>query len=240
MSGHDDATGSPPSRTATPAPRRGGRRAGEASGGRPRDPAIDRAVPHAALALLDEVGYSHLTLEAVARRAGTTKPTIYRRWGTLQELLLDALADRLGELEAPDTACTICDLGDAIKLYAAAFQRMPPDALASLLADCGDDPQRREAFMTALFDPPRRAVGQALDRAIARGDLREDVDRDLLLDLLASLVHYRALFGHASTSDAEVERAVHALLRGVAVDYRRLVEISRSKPGDPHLHHRHG
>lgn len=116
---------------------------------------------------------------------------------------------------------------------------MPPDALASLLADYGDDPQRRETFMAALFDPPRIAVGQALDAAIARGDLRDDVDRDLLLDLLASLVHYRALFGHAVTSDDEVEQAVHTLLRGVAVDYPKLVEISRKKDGDPQIHHRH-
>lgn len=211
----------------------------EGGGGRPRDPAIDAAIRDAALVLLDEVGSAGLTVEAVARRAGTTKPTIYRRWPTLSALLLDALTVRLGALEAPDTGCTICDLSDAIKLYVGAFQRMPPDALASLLADCNGDPERREAFMTALFDPPRRAVGQVLDGAISRGDLRDDVDRDLLLDLLASLVHYRALFGHASTSDAEVERAVHALLRGVAVDYGELVAISRRKPGDPDLHHLH-
>jgi AcrR family transcriptional regulator len=210
-----------------------------APGGRPRDTAIDQAVLDAALALLDEAGYTRLTLEAVARRAGTTKPAIYRRWGTLPSLVLDALTARLGRLKAPSTDCTICDLSDAIKLYVAAFQRMPPDALASLLADCGDDPRRREVFMTALFEPPRAAVGQVLDGALARGDLRDDVDRDLLLDLLASLVHYRALFGHAVTSDDEVERAVHTLLRGVAVDYPRLVEISRKKDGDPKIHHRH-
>lgn len=208
-------------------------------GGRPRNHAIDQAVLDASLTLLDEVGYSRLTLEAVARRANTTKPTIYRRWGTLPELLLDALTARLGELDVPDTDCTICDLSDAIKVHVAAFQRMPPHALASLLADCNDDPQRRAAFMAALFDPPRRAVGQALDYAIARGDLRDDVDRDLLLDLLASLVHYRAIFGHASTNDAEVENAVHALLRGVAADYQHLVAVSRLKAGASHLHYRH-
>ncbi|MFE7616440.1 TetR/AcrR family transcriptional regulator [Streptomyces sp. NPDC057496] len=212
---------------------------GRAPGGRPRDTAIDQAILDAVLELLDEVGYTRLTIEAVARRAGTTKPAIYRRWGTLPNLALDALTARLGRLKAPSTDCTICDLSDAIKLYVAAFQRMPPEALASLLADCGEDPQRREAFMAALFDPPRAAVGQVLDGALARGDLRDDTDRGLLLDLLASLVHYRVLFGHAVTSDDEVEQAVHTLLRGVAVDYPKLVEISRKKDGDPQIHHRH-
>lgn len=212
---------------------------GRSPGGRPRDHTLDQAILDASLTLLDEVGYSGLTLEAVARRANTSKPTIYRRWATLPELLLDALTARLGELDVPDTDCTICDLSDAIKVHVAAFQRMPPHALASLLADCNDEPQRRAAFMAGLFDPPRRAVGQALDHAIARGDLRDDVDRDLLLDLLASLVHYRAIFGHASTNDAEVENAVHALLRGVAADYQHLVAVSRLKAGASHLHYRH-
>ncbi|MFJ1617261.1 TetR/AcrR family transcriptional regulator [Streptomyces sp. NPDC088251] len=212
---------------------------GRAPGGRPRDAAIDQAVLDAVLNLLDEVGYTRLTVEAVARRAGTTKPAVYRRWSTLPSLVLDALTARLGRLRPPASDCTICDLSDAIKLYVAAFQRMPPDALASLLADCGADPQCRETFMASLFDPPRIAVGQVLDAAIARGDLRDDVNRDLLLDLLASLVHYRALFGHAVTSDDEVEQAVHTLLHGVAVDYPKLVEISRKKDGDPQIHHRH-
>lgn len=93
--------------------------------------------------------------------------------------------------------------------------------------------------MTTLFQPPRDAVVQVLDAAIARGDLRADTYRELLLDLLASLVHYRALFGHASTSDNNVEEAVHALLRGVAANYEHLVAISQAKTGDPRIHHRH-
>jgi Tetracyclin repressor-like, C-terminal domain len=93
--------------------------------------------------------------------------------------------------------------------------------------------------MTTLFDPPRTAVKETLDRAHARGDLRDDVDRDLILDLLGSLIHYRALFGHARTSDIEIERAVEALLQGIAADYPRLLEQSRRSGGDPKLHQLH-
>jgi hypothetical protein len=57
--------------------------------------------------------------------------------------------------------------------------------------------------------------------------------------VIGSLVHYRALFGHAPTSDAEIERAVEALLQGIATDYPRLLEHSRRVGGDPHLHHLH-
>lgn len=207
--------------------------------GRPRDPRIDAAVLDATLAVLDESGYGRLTLEEVARHAGTTKPAIYRRWPSRQQLVLAALGLRLGDARAPDTGCTLCDLDECLKVFVAAFRRMPPDVIGPLFADCVDDRELRAAFMTTLFDPPRAAVKETLDRAHARGDLRDDVDRDLILDLIGSLVHYRALFGHAPTSNAEIERAVEALLQGIATDYPRLLEHSRRMRGDPKLHRLH-
>lgn len=207
--------------------------------GRPRDRQIDAAVVDATLVVLDEVGYGRLTLEEVARRAGTTKPAIYRRWSGRQRLVLAALSRRLGEARAPDTGCTLCDLDECLKVFVAAFRRMPPGVIGSLFADCAGDRELRAAFMTALFDPPRAAVRQTLERAHARGDLREDVDLGLILDLIASFIHYRALFGHASTSNVEIERAVEALLQGIATDYPRLLDHSRRMSGDPKLHHLH-
>ena len=207
--------------------------------GRPRDAQIDAAVLGATLAALDRSGYARLTLEEVARQAGTTKPAIYRRWPNRQRLVLAALDQRFGGAQAPDTSCTLCDLDECLKLFVAAFRRMPPDVVGPLFADCAGDPDLRAAFMTTLFDPPRAAVKATLDRAHARGDLRDDVDRDLILDLIGSLVHYRTLFGHAPTTDIEIERAVEALLQGIAVDYPRLLEHSRRMSGDHTLHHLH-
>jgi len=213
--------------------------AGEPRVGRPRDRHIDVAVLDAALAVLDDAGYNRLTLEQVARRAGTTKPAIYRRWPNRQRLVLAALGQRLGEARAPDTGCTLCDLDECLKVFVAAFRRMPPDVLGPLFADCAGDRELRAAFMGTLFDPPRATVRTTLQRASARGDLREDADVDLILDLIGAWVHYRALFGHAPTSNREIERAVEALLRGIATDYPKLLEHSRRVDGDPKLHHLH-
>jgi AcrR family transcriptional regulator len=207
--------------------------------GRPRDRQIDTAVLEATLAVLDESGYGGLTLEEVARHAGTSKPAIYRRWPSRQRLVLAALGQRLGPARAPDTGCTLCDLDECLKVFVAAFRRMPPGVLGPLFADCAGDRELRTAFMTTLFDPPRAAVRETLERAHARGDLRDEVDLDLILDLIGSLVHYRALFGHAPTSNIEIEGAVEALLRGIATDYPRLLEHSRRVSGDPKLHPLH-
>jgi AcrR family transcriptional regulator len=207
--------------------------------GRPRDPQIDSAVLDATIAVLDEAGYGGLTIEEVARHAGTTKPAIYRRWPNRQRLVLAALGGRLGDARAPDTGCTLCDLDECLKVFVAAFRRMPPGVLGPLFADCAADRELRTAFMTTLFEPPRAAVRETLERAHARGDLRDDVDLDLILDLTGSLVHYRALFGHATTSNVEIEHAVEALLQGIATDYPALLEHSRRVSGDPELHHLH-
>jgi AcrR family transcriptional regulator len=211
----------------------------EARPGRPRDPHIDAAVLSATIAVLTTSGYGGFTLEEVARQAGTTKPAIYRRWPDRQRLVLDALGRRLGQRRAPDTGCTLCDLDECLKLFVAAFRRMPPGVLGPLFADCAGDRDLRAAFMTTLFDPPRTAVRETLERAHARGDLRDEVELDLIVDLVGSLVHYRALFGHAPTSDVEIERAVTALLQGIATDYPRLLEHSRRTGGASKLHHLH-
>jgi AcrR family transcriptional regulator len=208
-------------------------------GGRPRNPQIDGAAMEATLAVLDDAGYRGFTLEEVARRAGTTKPALYRRWPNRQGLVLTALEQRLGSLRAPDTGCTLCDLDECLKLFVGAFKRMPPDVLGPLFADCVNDAGLKAAFMASLFDPPRAAVSETLERAAARGDLREGTDLDLVLDLLGSFVHYRALFGHARTTDAEIERTVEALLQGIATDWPALLEHSRRTGAGSGLHHLH-
>jgi AcrR family transcriptional regulator len=209
------------------------------SAGRPRDPQIDAAVLKATIAVLGQSGYGGFTLEDVARRAGTTKPAIYRRWGNRQRLMLDALGRRLGAVRPPDTGCTLCDLDECLKLFVGAFRRLPPDVIGPLWADCAADPELRAAFLSAVFDPPRAAVRETLDRALTSGDLRKEVELDLIVDMVSSLIHYRALFGHASTSDLEIERAVEALLQGIATDYPRLLDHSRRTGGHSELHHLH-
>jgi AcrR family transcriptional regulator len=193
----------------------------------------------ATLAVLDESGYARLTIDEVARRAGTTKPAVYRRWPRRQQLVLAALGLRLGDARAPDTGCTLCDVDECLRVFVEAFRRISPEVLGPLLADCASDPELQRAFMTTLFDPPRAAVRRTLDRAYEKGDLREHTDRELVVDLFGSLIYYRALFRHASTSDREIARAVEAMMQGIATDYPRLLAHSRAMSAG-RQHHQHG
>src|SRR3712207_2742373 len=80
-------------------------------GGRPRDPSRDGVIRAAILRLLAEVGYSALTMDAVAAEAGVGKATIYRRWRTKEELVVDTVSELNREFAVPaDTGSVEGDL----------------------------------------------------------------------------------------------------------------------------------
>ena len=185
--------------------------------GRPRDERIDQAVPAAVLELLDEVGYARLTLEAVAARAGTSKPALRRRWRSRRHLVVDTLVRTIGVSPTPDTGCTHCDLITGIGTLSQAFTTsLGRRLLPSLVADLADDPQLEREFREAFFEPRRASTAAALRRGIDRGDIRADADIDLLLDMLAATTYYRALFGHLPVTPQLAEEVVNVVLGGVA------------------------
>lgn len=216
-----------PSRGSAPAP------------GRPVDPTISESALRAALEVLDEKGYRNFSLDEIARRARTTRPALYRRWPRRQNLALDALAQRLQEVDPPDTGCTICDLNEAIGALFATVEGLRPDTLPALLADCADDARLHEQFMATLLDPTRSAVSRTVELAIARGDLREDLDVSLTLDWLAAWVYYQFMFSRTRTDASAVERAVETLLQGIATDYPSLLAHSQELASRTSTHGSH-
>lgn len=198
------------------------------SGGRPRDGAIDAAVLSATLDILGERGYLGFAVEAVAARAATTKAAIRRRWPARQELVIDALASVLVTPPPPDNGCTRCDLMDSVRLLAGVLSdRLPGQVLAPLVADCAGVPGLRARLIATLVAPSRDTVAAVVRRAADRGDLRADADPALVVELLGSVVYQRALFGPGPVAEDAVGPLVDAVLRGVAADFDRLVEISR-------------
>src|SRR5215472_4516890 len=78
--------------------------------GRPRCAATDRAVLAASLRQLAEGGYNRMSVESVAAEAGTTKPTVYRRWPTKADLAVAALAHLQAQAPPALTGSTADDL----------------------------------------------------------------------------------------------------------------------------------
>src|SRR5581483_7883463 len=74
------------------------------TGGRPRSPAVDRALIAATLAILAEEGYARLSM------AGVSGTTLYRRWPSKEDLVGAALASLAPSLSCPDTGTLAGDL----------------------------------------------------------------------------------------------------------------------------------
>ena len=198
--------------------------------GRPRDAQIDAAITTAAMGLLNEVGYLGVTLGEVAKRAGTSRPAIYRRYSGRAELILATIEAHLEPPAAPDFGCTLCDIDESIAIFLSMFRTIAPETFTTLYAECAQDPALRQRYLQMAIEPSRAAVRTTLRRAVERGHLRPDVDVELLLDIIASLTHYRVLTGeHLSNSDAE--GVVTSLLRGAAVDYEELLAHSLQLEG---------
>lgn len=135
---------------------------------------LERAILDAAWDELSEVGYNRLTMEAVAARAETSKPVIYRRWARRAELVLAAWASRVPiEPTRPDTGELRTDLLELFTRIARRANQMMSEMIAGVMADAFKHPEMAELLREQLKAPPLlESVRTIVDRGVERGELR--------------------------------------------------------------------
>jgi AcrR family transcriptional regulator len=156
-------------------------------GGRSLDSSRDQALRAAALAVLAEVGYDRLTMDAVAARAQAGKTTIYRRWQGKAELVVDALTSLKRVPEIPDTGSLRSDLralADAVVSAESQFGAQVTIGVASALARDGE---LRRVFAEKFVAPRLAALLAVFRQAIDRGEMPAGHDLDLLARLFPAL-----------------------------------------------------
>ena len=189
--------------------------------GRPRDAAVDDAILTATVDLLVEVGFTGLTVDAVAARAGVGKATIYRRWRGKEQLVLDALTASRLHPEVPDTGSLRSDLLayyeplTEAEAQAGAIRLMP--ALAAQAAVDDELAERLRAFVSDRRTP----LAEVIERAQARGEVEQDLDVELAIDLLTGPIMYRLYFSGTVVDDDVIRRLLDGVLIGIgAIDAR--------------------
>ncbi|MFF8641627.1 TetR/AcrR family transcriptional regulator [Streptomyces sp. NPDC015345] len=201
------------SRTSTTPPSR--------TGGRPRSATADAAILEATRQGLVELGWSKLTLGAVATRAGVAKTTLYRRWAGKSELVVDAVAELFDELELPDRGSLAADIEGVVLQFAALLGRPETKtALMAVVAESTTDEPLRHRIRESIVDRQKRLVLAGRKRAQERGELPVEPDAsaaartaDLIFDVIAGAVVHRALVS-AEPVDAEWARRFTLLLLG--------------------------
>ncbi|MBF6341202.1 TetR/AcrR family transcriptional regulator [Nocardia abscessus] len=182
-----------------------------------RSARVRQAVLDATLQLAAENGPDAVSIPEVARIAGVHETSIYRRWGTREHLILDALLSYSSQqLPIPDTGTVREDLIDFARSIAA-YQAGPLGiALARAMAVAEDDSgltSNRIQFWQSRFDQARVMI----DRGVARGELPETVDAATALEALVAPVHFRALLTRQPVDEPFLMRVVDQLLHGISL-----------------------
>jgi AcrR family transcriptional regulator len=178
---------------------------------------VRAAVVAATLAELADGGYPTLSMEQVARRAGVNKTTLYRRWGTREELVLEAMLDRAAEhIPVPDTGSLREDLLELARRAAA--NAASPDVAAMAHAVAGEPGKdSRLAAANRRFWAERLSLdGVIVERAIARGEVATDTDPRVVVEAVIGPIHLRLLLTREPVDSAFIEGVVGIVVAGLA------------------------
>jgi AcrR family transcriptional regulator len=184
------------------------------AGGRPRDPALDRAILDATLALLEEEGFERMSIEQVAQRAGVGKPTIYRRWASKHELVIDAVKRLADPLDVPAAGTVRARVTSVIERLWARASRARSDKTAlvsNLIGAMHRDAELGDAVRAAFVADRRRDLIALLREGVSAGEIRPDVDLEVAADVLLSPLMSRKLLSGGRIAPS-VGRAVVDLL----------------------------
>lgn len=184
------------------------------SAGRPRSEEAHQAILDATLELLVEVGFSGLTVEGVASRAGVGKATIYRRWASKIPLIVEAFGQLPG-FEDRDTGSLAEDLKQMLKRYLEVFNTTALSAvLPSLAGERFHNPE-----LSVLFEPVsknrRQPLLAAFDRARERGEIPSDIDIELAADLVVGPIAVALFFKGGRLKPEMVTPMVDLALAGL-------------------------
>ncbi|MFB7655962.1 MULTISPECIES: TetR/AcrR family transcriptional regulator [unclassified Streptomyces] len=145
--------------------------------GRPKDPRVDTALIEAAIEVLSESGWAAFTTTAVARRAGASTASLYRRWPSKQALA-GAVARHIAltELSGIDTGRLESDVRELLARKRRILESATGPALLSLMGHAAHDPELRQILHDDVYLAVREQLEALISQALHREELHEAID----------------------------------------------------------------
>ena len=170
----------------------------------------------ATLAELAERGYAALSLERIARRAGLNPTSLYRRWGSRERLVLEAMLEQVAaNVPVPDTGSLREDLLELARTAATNSAR--PEVAAMARAVAAQAPHDTElAAATEAFWAERLALdGAIVERAIGRGEVAPTTDPTQVIEAVIGPIHLRLLLTGQTIDDTFLKRTIDTVVDGI-------------------------
>ena len=153
--------------------------------GRPRDARIDSAVLDAAAELLSEVGYADLTVAAIADRAGTSRPAVYRRWPTKAHLVHEAAFGDSTSTEAVRTGVLDTDMRELVRTTAELLSTpLARLAVPGLIAEASADPTLHARLLERFSSEGWSGTDDYVRAATDTGEIRAGVDAVAIIEVV--------------------------------------------------------
>ena len=178
---------------------------------RKRGAALEDAILEATFAEISEVGYTAFTVEGVAARARTGKASIYRRWPTKQELVMDALLQRMPtpedcgiSLEIDDSVSTVDALYGVARAIAKVLTSSTGDAMRAIKCEALSDPELARMIDDRFQAPRREAMLGLLRRGVERGEVRPGAASVLVADVLPAILTHRVILAREALTEKDL------------------------------------
>lgn len=180
-----------------------------------RSARVRQSVIDSTLELVREGGIDQVTIAQVASRSGVHETSIYRRWGSRERLLIEAILDLSDtDLPVPDTGSLREDLTILATQLCRYLSTPLGLAVAQLLAWPAKDLAVTELQSEVWRDRTASAV-KMVERAVERGEAPEDTDPRLVIELLVAPIHWRVLVLKEQLESDLPARLAAAVIDGV-------------------------
>src|ERR1700677_904200 len=186
--------------------------------GRPRS---DAAVSHAEILdavseLLKEKPARDLTMDAVAKRAGVGKPTLYKWWPSKAALIMAMFHDRFNAiLEVPEATSAEEALRTRVKHLVAQCNGLFGKVVADLIAEGPGDPSILKDLYESHIRPRRASTVADIERGITSGEFLGGTDPELLLDAIVAPMYLRLLLRHPTLTEEYGNQLIDQALLGI-------------------------
>lgn len=191
-----------------------------AAQGRPKDPRVDAALITAAIEVLNESGWASFTTTEVARRAGASTASLYRRWPSKQALA-GAVARHIthAELSGIDTGSLEGDVRELLARKRRILEAATGPALLSLMGQAAHDQELRQILHDDVYLAVRDELGALIAQAVRRGEVARSIDGaqiDVLTLVLIGTALARSVFIQTDvphTAEAELHLLLAVITR---------------------------
>lgn len=183
--------------------------------GRPRDARRHAAILKAARELVLEVGYTRITIDAIAKRAGVSRTTLYEKWGHRAPLVEEAIFARYEEWPLPNAGALEGDVALLVdELVSELTRPVVMRAFPALTVEFQAIPDLKAHAIAIYGDPMTRRWKTVFARAVERGELGAEANAEAAMHLVVGALW---MMSHNKTLPKKnlspyLQRAVLALL----------------------------